>query len=193
MNKRPSPSEAALAKQLPIIKKQKLQEEDWLPFGHVAGAHGIRGALKIKVNNPDSEYLQKGVKLGFELPSGDLALMTVSSVIAGGRVHFEEMTSRNDAESWLSTALMIRRQDLPDLLHDEVYLVDLLGAKAIDTEGKALGEIVGFSDNRAQHLVQIKTLKGSESLLPFVAPILHEIREAEHIVVFDPPLGWDDD
>jgi len=79
---------------------------------------------------------------------------------------------------------------MPELADDEVYLVDLLGAKAIDTDGNPLGEVTGFSDNRAQHLVEIKTAQGKKVLLPFIHPILQKIDEKNHLIVFDPPLGF---
>ncbi len=65
-------------------------------------------------------------------------------------------------------------------------MADLIGFEALDLEGKVLGRVTGFSDNRAQILVEI-----GEMLVPFVKPILVKIDEDNRQIILDLPEGYD--
>lgn len=192
MKKLPTALQIAQSKGLKILNEQEKKQDQWVPLGRVLGAHGIRGALRIHLDNPESNCADVGARLGLLLSSGDLALVTVASRKPGNRISFDGIVDRNEAEAFRGASLLVRRQDLPKTLDNEVYLIDLLGAVAFDLEGNVLGEVIGFTDNRAQYLVEIKTPDDKKVLLPFVAPILHEIDESKRRIVFDPPSGFFD-
>lgn len=192
MKKLPTAIQIAQSKGFKILNAQERSQDHWVPLGRISGAHGIRGELRIHLDNPESKCIDVGAWLGLLLSSGDLAMVTVASRKPGNRISFDGIVDRNEAEAFKGAALFVRRQDMPKALDNEVYLIDLLGAVAFDTEGNVLGEVVGFTDNSAQHLVEIKTQDGKKVLLPFVSPILQEIDEPNRRIVFDPPSGFFD-
>ncbi|MEI6791453.1 MAG: hypothetical protein WCK42_09765, partial [Myxococcaceae bacterium] len=91
------------------------------------------------------------------------------------------------AEKLAKTEIWVRRSDFKELASDEVYLADLIGFDAQDLKGEILGKVTGFSDNRAQILVEI----AHKTLVPFVKPILIKIDEDNRCIVLDLPEGYD--
>ena len=162
-----------------------------LQLGYVAGAHGVRGALKVKLFNPESSTLQPGVRVVLrERGGGDADLFEIDrgapkpgSDLA--RVWLVGVDSREAAEQLRGRELWIARADLPKLDEDEFYLVDLVGLEVVRArdEGsfESLGEIVGVTSNGAQDLFEVR-LRGREWLLPAFAPFIVEI-EASRVVV----------
>ena len=182
----------AQSKGLKILNAQEKSKDQWVPLGRVLGPHGIRGALRAHLDNPESNCVDPGAKLGLLLATGELAMVTVASRKPGNRISLEGIVDRDEAEAFKGAQLFVKRADMPKALDNEVYLIDLLDAVAFDTAGNVLGQVVGFTDNRAQHLVEIETKDGIKVLLPFVAPILQEIDESKRHIVFDPPSGFFD-
>jgi 16S rRNA processing protein RimM len=188
----PTAIQIAQSKGLKILSEKEKSKDQWIPLGRVLGAHGIRGELRIHLDNPESNCVNPGARLGLLLFSGDLAIVTVVSRKPRDRISFDGIANRNEAEAFKGASLFVRRQDMPKALDNEVYLIDLLGAVALDTEDNLLGEVIGFADNRAQHLIEIKTQDGEKVLLPFVFPILQEIDESKRRIIFDLPSGFFD-
>ena len=172
-----------------LPRREKLVLKDWVPLGRVLCPHGVKGALKLGLENPHSQSLQPGISLGFQISDHHLALAEITEIKGGGRIYFKEIPSRNEAEHMNLLPVFIRRDEMPALLDNEVYLIDLIGAQVIHSNGLPLGEISGFSDNRAQILAEVKTLKDEKVLVPFVEPILKSISKDNRTVILDPPLG----
>ncbi len=160
-------------------------------LGYVVGAHGVRGALRLKLFNPESSALSPGVAVAlcrrgggepqaFEVegaerkPGSDLL-----------RLRLRGVDSRDAAEPLRGRELWIARVDLPALADDEFYLADLIGREVVrrraDASLEPLGEIVGVTSNTAQDLFEVR-LRGREWLLPAFAPFIVEIEDARVIV-----------
>ena len=151
------------------------KKEDWVLIGSVAKPFGVMGAVKIHLSNPQSQTLKEGLKLQVENARGQSVVITLGKVRPGGRVDVVEWNSMDQAQLWSGSKAFVRREDLPPISEDEVYLMDLLNAKVLEKDGNALGKIKGFSENKAQHLAIIEVKKGKEVLVPFLPPIVLEI------------------
>lgn len=172
-------------------------EDPWIYIGRVARPHGVRGGVKLHLENPDGDVLRDGIALRLELPEGAPREVAVTRVYGDANVDLEEISDRDAAEALRNARVHVRRSDFPPPDEDETYLVDLLGAEVRHVDGRVLGVLESFSDNRAQPLAEVRTPDdGSASgqggrlvLVPFVPGIVSDVNEAERVVVLDPPLG----
>jgi 16S rRNA processing protein RimM len=166
-----------------------------LQLGYVAGAHGVRGGLKVKLFNPDSTAIEVGVSVVLRLaatataPRGPARTFVVSEVSAASgagvlRVWFEGVDDREAAEALRAHELWIHRTELPELAQDEYYLADLVGLEVVrerDGVSESLGRITGVTSNTAQDLLCVR-LRGREWLLPALPPFIVAI-EAQRVLV----------
>lgn len=162
---------------------------DEILLGYIVRSFGLKGGVVIKLINEFSSSLIVGKKITLRRNKFPDVVMTIASIMQGGRIFFEEITDKTLSDTLKGSELFIHRADLPPLLEDEFYLVDLLGALVVDTNGQELGEIIGFSDNTAQILFEVKTLQGHVVSIPSIKPIVQKIDCENRYVIIAPPEG----
>ena len=167
----------------------ELNGSQWVMLGKLLGAHGILGGLKVKLDNPQSQSLQKGARVALQTANNwifdEVRSWSGSGILALSNIH-----DRDQAAALSKSLLFIERAKLPILNEDEVYLVDLLEYAVKDIHQNELGKFVGFSSNGAQTLGHLE--EGSRAnpvLVPLISPFLIGIDEANKVVTLDLPDG----
>jgi 16S rRNA processing protein RimM len=161
------------------------ETETWVRLGVVGRPHGVKGALKLHLDNPEGGTVVSGLEV--RCRQGNRSRPFVVQRWAGGVLTFEGVADRTVAEGLVNAVLEVRRSDFnDDEDEDAAYLIDLIGRRVVDAAGHALGVIASFTDNGAQVLADVKTSTGSV-LVPFLPPIVVAI-EDDHIVLA-PPAG----
>lgn len=169
-------------------------EEERVLLGHVAGAHGIGGALRVRLYNPDSNTLRPDLVVELRPGSGSSSesprrLVTVDRVAPKpgsefARVWLREVVDRDAAAALQGSELWVDRTELPELADDEYYLRDVIGhevVRRLGDEWQSLGTIVEVTSNGMQDLFEIRL--GNETwLLPAMPPFVIEIAEQRVIV-----------
>lgn len=166
--------------------------DPWIYIGRVARPHGVRGGVKLHLENPEGDLLRPGIVLRLELPKAASRELEVTRVYGAGNVDLADVINRDQAEALRDARVHVRRSDFPPPDEDETYLVDLLGAEVRHVDGRVLGVLESFSDNRAQPLAEVRTPKEDGArlvLVPFVPGIVSDVDEDAGIVVLSPPLG----
>lgn len=168
----------------------------WIRLGVIGRPHGIRGALKLHLDNPDSETLRAGLEVRLVVGNAAPRLITIEK-LQPGIVTLRGLADRTAAEALRHAVVEVRRSDFVDVDDDDdgvdAFLVDLIGAPVRTVDGVALGTILGFTDNVAQTLAEVRPLgKGPSVLVPFVPPIVHGIDD-DGVVLAPPPGLFDDD
>ena len=171
----------------PTPAHKHLQEDKWIPIAVVSRPFGLAGALRCRLLNRDSCSLQQGVYVRLQLPSSCMTAQ-VQSVCAKNCIRLQEVNTPQQAKLWQGADVLMRRCELPALLHDELYLSDLINKSAYTPQGDYLGRIIAFADNRAQHLVCLQTEAMQRVQIPFVKPILQGTT-AQGDIIIDPPAG----
>jgi 16S rRNA processing protein RimM len=147
----------------------------------VAGAHGIKGELRLKLFADSVESLARHSYLyvgGREL--------TLRDVKDGGKTaiaRFEGISDRSAAEALRGQLVEIERDKLPPLEEGEYYHADLVGLPCVDEAGKSLGTVVAIEDYGAGELLEVELPDGKRSLIPFREPVAHLDDER---IVLDP-------
>jgi 16S rRNA processing protein RimM len=156
----------------------------WVRLGVIGRPHGVRGALRVHLDNPDSTALRPGRLV--RLVGSTATTEVVVRSYGHGVLHLADVTDREAALRFVHAVVEIAR----DALGDDVLLIDLIGHAVVDERGAPLGRIVRFSDNGAHPLAEVATPDGRTVLVPFVAPLVVSLGSP---VVLAPPIGLFDD
>ena len=131
----------------------------------VAGAHGIKGELRLKLFGDGVESLSRSEKLYV----GDVELRLISIRDSGKTAvaRFEGIFDRSAAEALRGSLVEIDRSALLPLEEGEYYYADLIGLPAEDREGRAVGAVVAVENYGAGDLLEIEREGGKRALIPF--------------------------
>jgi 16S rRNA processing protein RimM len=110
-----------------------------IPLAEVARPHGIRGELRLKVYNRDSDLLRQVSAVTLQLPSGKRSQVALKSARWANEallVTLESCKDRNAAEALRGAQLLVDRAAFPPPEEDEYYACDLEGASVFDVDGE---------------------------------------------------------
>jgi 16S rRNA processing protein RimM len=135
-----------------------------IPLAAVAGAHGVKGELRLKLFSDSAESLSRHQLMyvgGVERRL--LSIRDSKNPVA----RFEGVDDRSAAEALRGSLVEVDRSELPRLEEGEYYHSDLLGLAAVDVEGRLLGSVVAVENYGAGDLLEIEAEGGNRSLIPF--------------------------
>ena len=167
--------------------------EDYTWVATIIGAHGIKGAVRVKTFSDDPEYYLN-VPF-FYLEQGDqLEVQRIERIYpnnTGWIIQFEEICDRNRAEELKGSRLLLADDALKPLEPDEFFIHDVIGCKVEDKTGKLLGEVTGFLETGANNVFEVGN--GKNTLLgPDVTHVVMELNFEEKRMVIDPLPGMMD-
>lgn len=139
-----------------------------LELGILGRLRGLKGAFFFKAYHRDSQHLCVGRRV-FLAGKGQDFEVTISAITWEPKtvISFEEITSREEASSWVGASISIPRKTALELEEDEFYFQDLVGCKVF-SDGAERGEVVEVYSHGAQMIVAIKGEETSWEL-PYVA------------------------
>lgn len=146
----------------------------------VAGAHGIRGEVRLKLFGDGVDSLKpfKAIDVG----GRTLALGAVRDDGKGGAIaRFAEITDRTAAEGLRGSVLSVPRAALPPLGKGEFYHADLIGLAVVDTAGTPVGTVIAVENYGAGDILEIEKPDRRTFMVPLIPAAVPEI--GEHIVI----------
>ena len=159
-------------------------------MAEIVGVHGIKGMVKLKLfgDNPAAltDYAplcdssaKKTFKITSLHPHGNILLAEI-----------EGLKDRTAAEKLRGTKLYLPREALPETKDEKTfYHADLVGMRAVDAEGKAMGKVISVENFGAGDLLEIKPIKGASYYLPFTDSCVPNIDAAKKEITIDVPPG----
>ena len=135
----------------------------------VAGAHGIKGELRLKLFSDSVESLARHSLL--YVGGRELALKDIKDGGKTAIARFEGISDRSAAEALRGSLVEIDRDELPPLEEDEYYHTDLVGLPCVDESGEELGIVVAVENFGAGDLLEIERPDGKRALIPFRDPM----------------------
>jgi 16S rRNA processing protein RimM len=145
----------------------------------VAGAHGVKGEVRLKLFSDSVESLSRHKKL--HIGGAERRLLSVRE----GKMpvaRFEGVADRAAAEALRGSLVEVERSALPPLDEGEYYHADLIGLPCQDREGNAAGKVVAVENYGAGDLLEIEK-DGKRSLIPF-KPGVADLEDGR--IVLDP-------
>ncbi|MCU1603016.1 MAG: rRNA processing protein RimM [Frankiales bacterium] len=164
------------------------REPDLVVVGRIGRPQGVKGEVTVEVrtDDPDDRFAD-GAALTTETGT-----LTVESSRYQGKylvVAFEGIADRNQAEVLRDTLLHVDRSELPPLEdEDDFYDTDLVGLRAVLTDGTELGNVDDVLHLPGGDVLSIKD-GDREVLVPFVKAIVPAVDLAKGELVVDPPEG----
>ncbi|MCR6733769.1 MAG: ribosome maturation factor RimM [Afipia sp.] len=154
----------------------------------IGAAHGVRGEVKLWPFTEDPmaviDYGPLSSKDGarqFEVVRARIAKDHLVAVLKG-------IATREDAERVNGIELYIARDKLPPAEAGEYYHADLIGLRAIDDAGAAIGKVLALHNFGAGDIIEIAPPSGPTLLLPFTDAVVPTVDLAEgHVVIVMPP------
>jgi 16S rRNA processing protein RimM len=131
----------------------------------VAGAHGVKGEVRLKLFSESVESLSRHAKLYVGGVERRLLAVREGGKMAVAR--FEGVDDRGGAEALRGWLVEVDRDALPPLDEGEYYHADLIGLPCVDQAGTAVGTVVAVENYGAGDLLEIERTDGRKSLIPF--------------------------
>ena len=135
----------------------------------VAGAHGLKGELRLKLFADSAGSLARHSRL--HVGGRDLALKDIKGGGKTAIARFEGINDRSAAEALRGSLVEVDRDQLPPLEEGEYYHADLVGLPCVDDTGRLLGTVVAVENFGAGDLLEVERADGKRSLIPFRDPI----------------------
>lgn len=160
-----------------------MTSKDELCIGTITGAHGVHGAVRIRVYSDDVESILKYKTL--KTSTGDI--FTVKKL----RLHkdnivivkFDEISNRNAAEEVSGVELFINRSQLPELDQEEFYINDLIGLRVRTSNGNEVGTIKTVENYGAGYFLTLH--ERPKASIPFTHVAVPEIHIKEGYIIID--------
>ncbi|MFL6727736.1 MAG: ribosome maturation factor RimM [Sphingomicrobium sp.] len=147
----------------------------------VAGAHGVKGEVRLKLFSDSAKNLSVHEKL--YVGNAERRLLAIRDSGKTAVARFEGVSDRSAAEALRGSLVELDRSALPALEDGEYYHADLIGLPAVDAAGVAVGTVVAVENYGAGDLLEIKLERGKSSLIPF-KPGIADLEDGR--IVLDP-------
>jgi 16S rRNA processing protein RimM len=161
-----------------------------LQVARIGKPHGIRGEVTVQVlTDAPGDRFVPGTE--FVVEPASVGPLTVHSARWNKDIlllAFEEIETRNEAETLRGAKLFIETEELEDNDDEGWYEHELVGLEA-RVGSQVVGKVSGLNTMPVQDLLVVTTPDGKEILIPFVEAIVPEVNVAEGYVLVTPPAG----
>ena len=166
----------------------------WVALAEVARPHGVRGEVRVKMYNSDSELLPSLREVLVRRRDGVERSVKLESV-RGADTGFllaklEGIDDRDAAESFRGAELLVRRDAFPPLEQGEFYACDLVGARLYGPDGE-LGIVEDLATYPTADVLVGRLSGGVRFEIPLVDDYIDEIDVlARHVRVKSAALDF---
>ena len=178
---------------------------DLVIVGHVTGAYGLQGWVRIRPYASDADALLHAKTWWLDKPELHDVDMLQSKMHSGDvEARLIGVADRDAAEALKGTAIQVSRSHFPALDDDEFYWVDLIGLAVENLEGQALGQVKDMMDNGAHPILRVvrdaqdatadgalgKSAEEAEILIPFVDRFVQQVDRSGGKIIVDWGLDY---
>ncbi len=174
---------------------------DAVEVGRVAGAWGVKGAIKVLPFAADPQALFSTKRWFVEPPAVrrpgsplPALLRIVSAREQGDHVvaTAQELADRDAAEALKGARILVSRASFPTPASGEFYWVDLIGCRVVSRGGQALGTVDHLLETGPHCVLVLRGEDGRpELMIPFVDAYVDAVDTAARRIDVDWDPGWD--
>lgn len=146
------------------------QDKTHLWIGIITRPHGVRGEVKVRLNNPESEALFEVSQVVVEPTKGEARQCDIEQCRGGAKaliLALAGVQSIEDAEALRGAKIWVSRTQVAPLAPGEYYLVDLVGCGAF-LQGEKIAEVVQVRPDPSVDTLVLRMNDGSEAEVPLV-------------------------
>jgi 16S rRNA processing protein RimM len=155
--------------------------------GVILGAHGLKGAVRIKSFTERAADVAAYGAVEDEAGQRHFRLRLVGEAKGAVMAQIEGVGERDAAEALKGLKLYVARSLLPPPGEEEFYYSDLVGLSAALADGTPMGKVKGVLDFGGGDIIEIVGPKGT-LLLPFTKASVPVVDIAGGRLVVDPPI-----
>jgi len=162
-----------------------------LRVGRITGAHGLKGALRFRPDNPDSNTVEQIGRVFLESAghSREFRVASVTRLNASTqRITLEGVADPNVAESLKGAIVLVAAEDMPAPKSGEFYYYEAIGCEVFLTEGTRIGTIEEIFSNGAHHIWVVRDGE-REFLIPVIEDVVKAMDFAARRVTIEPIPG----
>lgn len=166
-----------------------------LRLGHIIGAHGVRGEVRIRTHTQTPQSIGDYGPLQDETGERSFKITAVRAAKDGAVARIDGIGTREAAEALKGTALYVERAAMPDDIEEgSYYQADLVGLVALNVDGAAIGQVVSVQNFGAGDLLEVRPATGGKTVLvPFTQEIVPDVELDAGWMLMLPPEGLFDD
>jgi len=137
-------------------------------IGRIGAPHGVRGEVLIQSYTLKPRAIASYGPLESEDGRHRIEIKVIRETPKVLIARITGIDDRNGVEALKGLALYVDRSRLPAAAEDKFYRADLIGLRAIDTEGQPLGTIIAVDNYGAGDILELRLEGRSETeLIPF--------------------------
>lgn len=162
-----------------------------LRVGRITGAHGLKGALRFRPDNADSDTLEKVMRVFLERDgsSREFRLTTITPLNpTTRRITLEGVADVDTAESLKGATVFVATEDVPAAKPGEFYYYEAIGCDVFLTDGSRLGRIDEIFSNGAHDVWVVRDAE-REVLIPVIEDVVKAMDLPAKRVTIDPIPG----
>lgn len=151
---------------------------DLVTCGHIMGAYGVHGWVRIRPYSGDAAALRSARIWWLDKPEMHEVERLQVKLHSGDVVaQLQGIANRETAEAMKGTVVSVSRSRFPPLDEGEYYWSDLMGLQVVNLQGVLLGVVTDLIDNGAHPVLKVRgDWEGaSERLIPFVGHYIGEV------------------
>jgi len=170
---------------------------DRILIARIGAPHGVKGEVRLFVFTEDADSLKTYTPLTDEAGKRTFRVASLRPAKDHFVARLEGVATREAAEALTNVGIYIERDLLPPTDdEDDFYYADLIGLKAVTTEGAAFGTVVGVHDFGAGDIIEIARAdapKGTKTImLPFTKASVPAVDIKAGLVTVE-PAEWAQD
>ena len=162
-------------------------QDERLCVGVIAGAHGVRGLVKIKSFTDDPANLTAYGPLTDESGARRYQVAVTGRAKGVLLARIEGVGDRDAARALRGARLYVARAALPEPEDEEYYHADLIGLAVEDRAGAPLGRVAAVQNFGAGDILEIERPDQGTLLVPFTKAAVPLVDPAGGRVVVEPP------
>jgi 16S rRNA processing protein RimM len=160
-----------------------ISPDAWVPLAEVARPHGVRGEVRLRLFNKDSDVLLEQEEVLVRLPDGEEHEVSVDGARRADQAILVKLHSIDDcdrAEELRGALICVKRAAFPTLADGEFYTCDVLGAVVVlKEEGRdevKLGHVRDLVSYPSVDTLVVRAEDGgSDWEIPLVAAFVSEV------------------
>jgi 16S rRNA processing protein RimM len=156
-------------------------------IGRVVRPHGIRGAVRVALDNPESTTLEAVKRIFLEMGATrrEFRLKGVTRVGRDAvRIELADLDDPEAAEALRGAIVLIATVDLPPESPGEFYSFRAIGCEVRTLDGRSLGRVHEVLATGANDVLVIRD-GAAELLAPVIADVIKEIDFERQVIIID--------
>jgi 16S rRNA processing protein RimM len=166
--------------------KRNCSTPELIRIGYVSGAHGLHGAVRVRLDNPDSVVLRCVQRLTLARNGETVEYPVIGAQSAGQgafKLTLDGVSGVDQAGALRGAIVMVAAAALPPTTPSEFYYFQALGCEIVTTSGLPVGIIVEVFSNGANDVWVVRD-RSAEHLVPVIEDIVKGIDlEARRVII----------